>query len=336
MKTLYKRNAFTLVELLVVIAIIGILIAMLLPAVQAVREAARNTQCKNNIKQIALAAMNYESANMRFPPGLLEDVNPNLPGESEQRLGILCHLLPFIEANNVADLIEPNLSPRRFGDDGNGEGVWHEFTLTGAEDDKNTRFASQFKIPSFECPSDGIEVPETFIGARTTARAGDAVIRDFNIAQIFESDVFGGRIGITNYVGVGGAAGDVESDDSIWVNHEGIFGNRSETTFGNIPDGASNTLLFGESSSVQGEWAFAPSHAYAWIGNVVLPTAFWHNNSTGGGTAGIVTLFSFKSKHSGTVNFTRADGSVQTVAITTDPTIMHDLAGRADGAVVSF
>ena len=69
----FKRRAFTLVELLVVIAIIGILIAMLLPAVQAVREAARNTQCKNNIRQIALAAMNYESTSMRFPPGLLNE-----------------------------------------------------------------------------------------------------------------------------------------------------------------------------------------------------------------------------------------------------------------------
>ena len=72
MKSLNQRPAFTLVELLVVIAIIGILIAMLLPAVQAVREAARQTECQNNLKQLALAALNFESAQMAFPPGVVE------------------------------------------------------------------------------------------------------------------------------------------------------------------------------------------------------------------------------------------------------------------------
>lgn len=86
-----KRAAFTLVELLVVIAIIGILIGMLLPAVQAVREAARRSECSNNMKQIALANLNFESAHMKFPQG-------------SSRVGIrtpyVPHILPFIEEGN--------------------------------------------------------------------------------------------------------------------------------------------------------------------------------------------------------------------------------------------
>ena len=112
MKSSFKRMAFTLVELLVVIAIIGILIAMLLPAVQAVREAARRTQCLNNIKQIALASMSYESAFQRFPPGLLgNDTISGGIGANTQSVGVFCYLLPYMEFNNVADLIEVNLNP---------------------------------------------------------------------------------------------------------------------------------------------------------------------------------------------------------------------------------
>lgn len=91
------EGGFTLVELLVVIAIIGILIAMLLPAVQSVREAARRTQCMNNVRQLSLAALNYESAHMHFPSGVIDD-DDDL--RDALRNGWV-DMLPHIEQNNL-------------------------------------------------------------------------------------------------------------------------------------------------------------------------------------------------------------------------------------------
>ncbi|MEY2725472.1 MAG: hypothetical protein RLZZ458_1339, partial [Planctomycetota bacterium] len=90
-----RRRAFTLIELLVVIAIIAILVALLLPAVQQAREAARRTQCKNNLKQLGIALHNYHDTNNRFPPGAFWN-NPN-SGRNYQQGGLLTHLLPYVE-----------------------------------------------------------------------------------------------------------------------------------------------------------------------------------------------------------------------------------------------
>ena len=90
-------RGFTLVELLVVIAIIGILIAMLLPAVQSVRESARRVQCMNNIRQLSLAALNYESGHMHFPSGVLDDDDDLTDA---LRNGWV-DLLPFFEQGNI-------------------------------------------------------------------------------------------------------------------------------------------------------------------------------------------------------------------------------------------
>jgi prepilin-type N-terminal cleavage/methylation domain-containing protein/prepilin-type processing-associated H-X9-DG protein len=117
------RRAFTLIELLVVIAIIAILIALLLPAIQAVREAARRAQCQNNLKQIGLAVVNYESARQMFPPGrgkpdwvhrgvlrkVYDDylsVRQDDPASKTGFWSVHTRILPFMEAQNVYDLID--------------------------------------------------------------------------------------------------------------------------------------------------------------------------------------------------------------------------------------
>ena len=98
------NRGFTLIELLVVIAIIGILVGLLLPAVQSVREAARRTQCLNNIRQIALANLNYETARRSFPPSMIAPVGSVFP-TSNGAWGILGRILPFVEAENAATLV---------------------------------------------------------------------------------------------------------------------------------------------------------------------------------------------------------------------------------------
>src|SRR5882724_8126652 len=100
------RRAFTLVELLVVIAIIGVLVALLLPAVQAAREAARRTQCTNNLKQIGLAVHNYELSFRAFPPAALYPI----ASLSADTYSVHARILPYLDQNNVFAQVDFNLS----------------------------------------------------------------------------------------------------------------------------------------------------------------------------------------------------------------------------------
>jgi prepilin-type N-terminal cleavage/methylation domain-containing protein len=120
------RRGFTLVELLVVIAIIGILVGLLLPAVQAAREAARRMQCGNNIKQLGLAALNYESAFKRLPAGRTENTN----------FSTFAAILPFMEQNPTYNLIDFAVSPNHV----------------------NNMVPRGVQIPTFLCPSDRIQI----------------------------------------------------------------------------------------------------------------------------------------------------------------------------------
>ena len=103
------RSGFTLIELLVVIAIIAVLIALLLPAVQSAREAARRTQCKNNLKQLGLACHNFQSTRNRFAPGLLsQDYSGTsaYKGSAHQYLSALPFLLPYLEQSAIHETID--------------------------------------------------------------------------------------------------------------------------------------------------------------------------------------------------------------------------------------
>ena len=130
-----RLRAFTLIELLVVIAIIAILIALLLPAVQQAREAARRTQCRNNLKQIGLAIHNYESSLRCFPPGRL-----NFP----MVFSVQAHLLPYLDGSNLYNIIDFNARPN-----------------LGAPSTPMTQneIACRTKIPGYICPSDFGSIP---------------------------------------------------------------------------------------------------------------------------------------------------------------------------------
>jgi prepilin-type N-terminal cleavage/methylation domain-containing protein len=106
-----RSAAFTLVELLVVIAIIGVLVALLLPAIQSAREAARRTQCLNNLKQLGVALHNYVSAEKHFPPGSVSKTYPGQPNHPQTfyRWSSLAHLLPYMENQSVRDLLDISL-----------------------------------------------------------------------------------------------------------------------------------------------------------------------------------------------------------------------------------
>ncbi len=138
-----KRRGFTLVELLVVIAIIAMLVTLLLPAVNAAREAARRAQCSNNLKQLCLGLQNYHSAHGQLPIGWITKEN------NQAEFGWPVFTLPFLEETGIYDALQVNT--RR---------LWDVIR------DPKSRHLVQTKLPLFDCPSD--TTPDLLPGGRNT------------------------------------------------------------------------------------------------------------------------------------------------------------------------
>lgn len=327
----FKSAGFTLVELLVVIAIIGILIALLLPAVQAARESSRRTHCANNLKQIALGVFNFESANGQFPPGWTRD------RAFGACWGWGTYILPFIEQGPIYDVLAP-----------------HNRHLEDAAADPAGLRALQTPISTYRCPSDPTEILQP---GNRNLQPGYVVGR-----------IDGKEVALSNYVGVYGSGWLAEVNPkpdfayngaaaNAFDNYgKGVFSKNSTTRAKDITDGLSNTFAIGERAF------HAPPHQYVdvaeymasiWCGLNAGNQSEWHSEGPHWVLGHTFTflhndynaaaLQGFSSRHIGGAQFAMCDGSVHFITDNIDATnlyldeppigVYQQLSHKSDGQV---
>src|SRR5262245_26952550 len=222
-----RTRGFTLIELLVVIAIIAVLISLLLPAVQSAREAARRAQCTNNLKQIALAANNYESASICLPGGSFSGTLFNPPHWSTYPENFSCFalMLPYFEQGAMYNAMNLNLCS---SDNAN-------ITICGV------------RISSLICPSDNqnetIALPDT--------RFSTGVTPGWSFNQIYSLPPGSWTQAFSSYAGNAGTFTFGFTNlmpSQILSQFNGVIYNDSSVRISAITDGTSNTFLFGEHS----------------------------------------------------------------------------------------
>jgi prepilin-type N-terminal cleavage/methylation domain-containing protein/prepilin-type processing-associated H-X9-DG protein len=345
-----KRTAFTLLELLVVIAIIGVLIGLLLPAVQAVRGAAARTQCVNNLKQIALAAAHYEAANGTFPPG--NNVSPNATDPNPQYnfpppwagpyTGCLAYLLPYLEQSVYQELWNFDKGLFLLGSGSPawayGWGPWDFQNLSLPPSEWNGTGggyprAANARIPTYLCPADpGTRAP--IVCDMSDITGTPPVGWDVYWDWVYNIPGYGAEFGRTNYTGVGGAIGPVAQgappNMAVFAPYLGIYYQNSMTKVADITDGTSNTLAFGETlGGIHLDGSRARENSWMGVG--------WLRTSLGlapiyGPNKNDFYHAQFQSKHLGNiVNFAFADGSVHGISPGVDFKVLIYASGKADG-----
>jgi prepilin-type processing-associated H-X9-DG protein/prepilin-type N-terminal cleavage/methylation domain-containing protein len=223
-----RSAAFTLIELLVVIAIIAVLIALLLPAVQSAREAARRAQCTNNLKQIALAANNYESATLTFPGGSYSGTlfNPPHWGTYPENFSVFVRMLPYFEQAAMYNAANFDLCS---SDPAN-------LTISGVS------------VSSLICPSDN---QNQTIPLPATRASGGGTLPGWSFNEIYPLPPGNWTQAFTSYAGNAGTFTFGFSNlmpPTVLTQFNGVIYNDGSVKIAQITDGTSNTFLFGEHS----------------------------------------------------------------------------------------
>jgi prepilin-type N-terminal cleavage/methylation domain-containing protein len=335
---LSRRRGFTLIELLVVIAIIAVLIALLLPAVQQAREAARRTQCKNNLKQLGLGLHNYDGSHTAFPPNLVPGGNFRY---SAGNWGVLAYLSPYLDQANIYNAMNLNAPtyaaspPYAIADPGNA-------------------IAAALKIPLFLCPSDkasslGDGYGVTSLGpANYCANQGSGVYASGNGSPYDSNGVMfaNSRIRIADIT---------DGTSNTAAMSESILGDGARSSFGptapGTPQKTYGYLLTFQSSlddascSAPTAWNYTDLRQFLWYSGEIRNTAYNHyftpnsknydcitNAQALGYTA--IGWKAARSMHVGGVHLLLCDGAVRFVSDNVDVNVWRALATRANGEVL--
>jgi prepilin-type N-terminal cleavage/methylation domain-containing protein/prepilin-type processing-associated H-X9-DG protein len=301
-----SKRGFTLIELLVVIAIIAVLVSLLLPAVQQAREAARRTQCKNNLKQLALAVLNYESAVGCLPGGSYSGNPFNPPNYYYENFSVFVRMLPYLDQ----------------------QALYNQVNFNGTSSDGSNLPICGAVIPALICPTDTNTEPIAFPTSRASASGVSPGWSLNELASLFPTGVQGYSQAFTSYAGNSGTftAGNTSlTPPVVRQNTNGVIYNESATKIKDISDGTSNTFLFGEHSKNQ-LYILDPAYAvsdgswqsgryYDTLFATLYPINLGYGN--GGFTAtgnGYYDPLTAGSMHAGGAQFAMCDGSVRFIA----------------------
>lgn len=309
-----STGAFSLVELLVIIGIIGTLVSLLLPAVQTSREAARRATCQNKLKQISLAALEFQASRGELPPGLLAPVPARsvmniirITELDHQMIGTLPFLLPFLEETGIADQIAPDML-----------NVTAEPSFQIWVQNLDTWNAASNSVSAFHCPSAIRELPEkgilVFNNPYYDTSEYSALLQGAPLILKFSAE-----LGVTDYLGNAGYFAVIE--DREFDELRGPFFNRSQTRPAHITDGLSRTLLFGEISGAVID--NRRIHAHSWMGSGPMPMAF--------GIGNLEKWNNFSSHHPGVVGFSTIDGAVHYLNVDASQTVLEALSAMSNG-----